>query len=793
MAEKLSQAKNIKLKLYLEGIEMPISQIQITEDLNMEPKCSLVLPLDEKILDLLPRTTVHVFYKDSLLETSIYKDEWILIFEGEVQGFNVARSHNSRTIMVNCIHISDHWKHIVKEPSNLLYPFKAGLTSKINAEFSTDIKDAQIPEEVKLSRTIAKLSEKNDFIGFEDPDSVSTIFHQANTIISFETAIYIALQSSNQKLENLMKKFVHSYAYTNIGYTLFHAAYQMVKRFRGIDNSKIDSIIDLIETKTLVEMEVGNAPGAATLMEMMLMTLNLFDYKMLSPTAPTFNETNEAPESFLFLPTPLLFTPPACNIIFKDEIISSGFSQDLLSAPTRMVAFVYPATLNDKTGQISRTNANAFITPTNQFHYQPTKSEENTESIDPIQLQVTREERFRGIVGRVLSDDISELRAQKSAQVDVDKLSDTEKEANKNALDTFVKKLRLNRIESEFQKERLSSRTFEVSTYYSPFRIVGLPGVCMDYDLPNVMGIISKIHTLIDANGQATSQISFMYPKFIREEGKITKGFEVNTLNELLAISGVGADIINNSEAKEKLWPFIDKKYSESNADKERWKTYIIEKLNNYEDLVFLNSWYDQKKFFPTNIGREVYKEIMYGIKPDATEFGDSYKFEQAFFTNLVDGSIGIYHESPHTAKFDTGNFDNRENTNWIAHYLKAIRNEYDATAQGDKHRFIHKTTRRRIITESQFWKFLLNLDSTQDITNIDSIKRPSTTNLGLGIRSINTSLSEERKRILELLEENGSASAPFIEERRVIVRQLKSHLERTPSGSNTYLVGVAT
>ncbi len=795
MAEKLSQAKNIKLKLYLEGIKVPVSRVQITEEINKAPTCSIVMPLDEKILDLLPRTTVHVFYKDSLIETTNYKNEWILIFEGEVEGFNVSRDNNARNITVACKHISGHWNHTTKEPTNFENPFNAELTTKISGATSTDTNNGLVPKEVTESAEIVAAVDNKDILDI-DTDEAKWVLEVSNNklnLIDLKTAIAVALDNSEQKIGELMKKFAHSYGNTNVGYNIFHTVYQMVRRFKSIDNSKIDSIIDLEKTRTMLRSEVSNIDGGASLVDLMFMALDIFDYKLIVPTAPTFNESNEVPESFLFAPTTTLFAPPACNIIFQDEILTSNFSKSMLSEPTRMVAFIYPR-LSDIGADITRSAANTFTVPTNEPHYEPLKTSDGSEDFYPAGISLTREERLRGINGQILSDDASELRAQLDSANTVGALKEDatadEKKAHLKELDDYIKKLRLNRANSQFQKEKLGSSNFNITTYYSPFRMVGFPGVCMDNALPNIMGVIGSISSVIDANGQASSQITFVFPKFIREEGKVTAGFEDNSLDELLSIYGYSGDVIDNY--KDRLWPFFDAKYTNTDDNNERWKKYLIEKLNNFEDQVFLNTWHDPDKFFPNKIGTEVYREVMYGLDPDADSFDDKYGFEQEFFSNIDDGGIGLYgEESP--SNFDIGSFDNRENTNWLAYYLKTIKEEYDSYGPSDKHGFIHKTTRRRIITESEFWQFLLNLDSTAGIDDIDDIKIPETAVLGFGIRSVNTSLSEERGRIKELLDYNGTASAPFIEERRAVVRQLKSHLERTPSGDSTYIVGVTT
>ena len=58
------RTKDIKIKLYLEGIEIKFKTIQISErDGALYPTATIYLPVAPEGLAIHPRTLVHVFYK----------------------------------------------------------------------------------------------------------------------------------------------------------------------------------------------------------------------------------------------------------------------------------------------------------------------------------------------------------------------------------------------------------------------------------------------------------------------------------------------------------------------------------------------------------------------------------------------------------------------------------------------------------------------------------------------------------------------------------------------------------
>ena len=69
------KTKDIKLKLYLEGINFPIHSININERLGTYPTGFITVPSSNSVLSVDSRTLVHVFYKTAHKQPQQYEKE----------------------------------------------------------------------------------------------------------------------------------------------------------------------------------------------------------------------------------------------------------------------------------------------------------------------------------------------------------------------------------------------------------------------------------------------------------------------------------------------------------------------------------------------------------------------------------------------------------------------------------------------------------------------------------------------------------------------------------------------
>jgi len=69
--------------------------------------------------------------------------------------------------------------------------------------------------------------------------------------------------------------------------------------------------------------------------------------------------------------------------------------------------------------------------------------------------------------------------------------------------------------EKQFFDQRYASRTCNITTEYSPDRLIGFPALVMDKILPAVYGTISSINTSISADGTNRQDITISSPKLL--------------------------------------------------------------------------------------------------------------------------------------------------------------------------------------------------------------------------------------------------------------------------------------
>jgi flagellar biosynthesis chaperone FliJ len=120
----MAVAKPLHLRLFLEGIEVPVIAAQISVNTNAPASAAIqIVPLDEA-QDFKPRTMVHLFFLDtqnvyegrSKTETTKnplvfqgIKGTYRLLYSGEVVGFSVVQSPMSRGHILQCVDFSNYW------------------------------------------------------------------------------------------------------------------------------------------------------------------------------------------------------------------------------------------------------------------------------------------------------------------------------------------------------------------------------------------------------------------------------------------------------------------------------------------------------------------------------------------------------------------------------------------------------------------------------------------------------------------------------------------------------------
>ena len=97
----------LSYKVFLEGVEVPVSGIQIEYGVNGVPQCNITLPASKLLRDLPPTTKVAVFFQD-LVPESDGTFKWRLLFDGEFMGYGYAVNGSGESMSLSFMHNAAH-------------------------------------------------------------------------------------------------------------------------------------------------------------------------------------------------------------------------------------------------------------------------------------------------------------------------------------------------------------------------------------------------------------------------------------------------------------------------------------------------------------------------------------------------------------------------------------------------------------------------------------------------------------------------------------------------------------
>lgn len=121
----MSQGHKLHIRLFLEGIEVPVISAQVQAVANTPASATIQIIATDKILDLLPRTVVHLFFYDYVEAGNVAIDQrreltgddavdsanerYKLLFMGELQSISFQKTSHSRAVILKCADFSNYW------------------------------------------------------------------------------------------------------------------------------------------------------------------------------------------------------------------------------------------------------------------------------------------------------------------------------------------------------------------------------------------------------------------------------------------------------------------------------------------------------------------------------------------------------------------------------------------------------------------------------------------------------------------------------------------------------------
>jgi hypothetical protein len=104
--------RRIELRVYLEGVHIPVQSVNIMTRGNIYSTCEITLPPHREMLNIPPRTYVQVFFRDFFENTGDFKQDFRLLWDGEVRGRAFAKTPDGRHFSLSCVDLTNYWSSI---------------------------------------------------------------------------------------------------------------------------------------------------------------------------------------------------------------------------------------------------------------------------------------------------------------------------------------------------------------------------------------------------------------------------------------------------------------------------------------------------------------------------------------------------------------------------------------------------------------------------------------------------------------------------------------------------------
>jgi len=283
--------RKLHIKCYLEGIEVPISGVQISINVNQASSAEITIPPTDKAFLIRPRTRVHIFWFD---DTS---SNWYLIWEGEVLALGFSKSTNGRAVSLSCADLSNYWDYTLK----MLYQASSGASLGARSEtifYGNEKREVTILPSSAQEGLLAELTKDQNL----------------------PLSVY-----------NFLQKMTNSITY----YSKINDRLKINKQIKIMPDNKILSLLKGGMFKALINNLMGNHGDLASIREIINSFCSMSIYTHVPIGAPSI--VQGIINSFVLKPNLFGCIPPKCNVVFPDICSNISYSRSFMNEPTRMM------------------------------------------------------------------------------------------------------------------------------------------------------------------------------------------------------------------------------------------------------------------------------------------------------------------------------------------------------------------------------------------------------------------------------------------------------------------------
>jgi hypothetical protein len=389
----------VDLKLFIEGVEVPVLSVTVNEVIGSMTECMLRVPYRKSVEQLLPRSIIHLYYKDqtglvnfrhevvegtsfeSTLSTSFVSDQtgalsYKLLFWGEFAGMSRFVNAAQREVQLVCWGWTNYFDTIQLAAAQ----HGQGTLSDIERKFVGTENPLANMVTTTVSTQAAPTGEPNYSEIVYDPDgnimeeSVE-IIESSETTTTTETTASSGQYSTADRITQLLcsggtnfqsglvaliKEFIR-------GSNTFFRDRMLITRLddmiRAIDNDQtLEHFMNMRLFRRFVRQALGGR-GMYTLRGILNELGKIIFHDLVEHAAPTYfpfvssevaqqlNTADPNPDvpvvtranqrdiltGFVFKPELWWTCPPACNVLFPNQYESINVGKTELAEPTRTI------------------------------------------------------------------------------------------------------------------------------------------------------------------------------------------------------------------------------------------------------------------------------------------------------------------------------------------------------------------------------------------------------------------------------------------------------------------------
>lgn len=692
-------AKTIKLKMYIEGIEMPVSSVSINENINNPPTCDVNIGTNKYASYLLPGSLMQLFYW--------LDGQYKLIFEGELAGLSYAKTTSNQQVSLRFVGLTNMLGHA------WLNEITFSVSSVKTKPFYLSVSDYS---------GFGKNPVEADGTIFENPayntDSDSSAIDsgaptRAQSIIMHpENHVNTVLQEMKRIVEEAMSKkeggenplqYLFEYVFDEVlqrnnYFNLMNRNLRLKDRLYVFPNAQADELLQAENFYEHIFSAARSAGEMISLRKFMTIMCEYLGYNWVELPAPCLIDGKL--KSIIIKPKMDFMLPIVNNVVYPNTYTGFKYSRNFMQEPTRLAAKSSPIWFTVAPGKAP---TGFFLAVSPDTSIITSDNEPNT-----VMQQFNPEEKYKGIYPKeegqldyleqvylelVNAESLEHLREKwKTRQDYLQNMSGPiEQETSiKDELDL----IRGTRFEADMQgiadrrffELRASARGANTTTVYSPYRMLGFPGAILNDNLPHTVGVFASMSTTISAYGDSTQNITVTSPR-----------------------------------------------------------SYINEKLDfDLENSPVIRRYYSPK-YYPKNIGK-VYAPL---VNNPVAEINSNDASVYLYARNLTDDQkTGIHAQGA------------KETDETYIHRLSLSRalNQYNSTKNTAQYQYSQKHTQRTLVSEADYMNFINLADNTNLSSESNARKASELTVANAKTRFGNQPFVVERRERVNLAKIKGTA-----------------------------------